>query len=197
MNTVMEEKIKQAFQEWKQTEQPKETIVETDQTKNQKLSNMLLDMIDKNPGITGKDLRTYVAREMPTVPISYVPALLKGFYDKNFVSRIEVPPSGSVGRTTYAYTSIPVHVQRNMPKREKVRAYTKKKFKAKSVHEDKGITTLIPKERTERMPTHPLAVGTTTVYITIHTGSDTTYSLRLEEAKVIYQQLNQIFGGAR
>jgi len=102
MNTVMEEKIKQAFQEWKQTEQPKETIVETDQTKNQKLSNMLLDMIDKNPGITGKDLRTYVGREMPTVPVSYVPALLKGFYDKNFVSRIEVPPSGSVGRTTYA-----------------------------------------------------------------------------------------------
>jgi hypothetical protein len=195
MNTIMEEKIKQAFQEWKQTEQPKEITVET-HTKNQKLSNMLLDMIDKNPGITGKDLRTYVTREMPTVPISYVPALLKGFYDKNFVSRIEVPPSGSVGRATYAYTSIPVHVQEKMPKREKVRAYTKK-GKAKPVHEDKGITTLIPKERTERMAMHPLTVGTTTVYITIHTGSETTYSLRLEEAKVIYQQLNQIFGGVR
>jgi len=196
MNTVMEEKIKQAFQEWKQTEQPKEIIVET-QTKNQKLSNMLLDMIDKNPGITGKDLRTYVAREMPTVPISHVPAILKGFYDKNFVSRIEVPPSGSVGRTTYAYTIVPVDIRIKMLKRPKVKAYTKKKGKTKPVHEDKGITTLIPKEHTERMAVHPLTVGTTTVYITIHTGSETTYSLRLEEAKVIYQQLNQIFGGVR
>lgn len=197
MNTIMEEKIKQAFQEWKQTEQPKETIVDT-QSKNQKLSNMLLDMISNNPGVTGKALRAYVSKEMPTVPISYVPAILKGFYDKNFVNRIEVAPDGEKGRTTYSYTAVPVAVRATMPKRPKVKAYTKKKVKVHSkVKAEKGIDTLIPAERIERVVTHPLSVGTTTVYITIRTGNETTYSLKLDEAKVIYQQLNQIFGGAR
>jgi len=115
MNTVMEEKIKQAFQEWKQTE-VKELIVETD-SRNKQLSNTLLDMISKNPGITGKALRAYIAKEMPTVPVTYVPAILKGFYDKNFVNRIEVAPDGEKGRTTFSYTAIPVAVRKNMPKR--------------------------------------------------------------------------------
>jgi len=196
MNTIMEEKIKQAFQEWKQTEQPKETIVDT-QSKNQKLSNMLLDMISNNPGITGKALRAYISKEMPTVPISYVPAILKGFYDKNFVNRIEVAPDGEKGRTTYSYTAVPVAVRAKMPKRPKVKAYTKKKVKVHSkVKAEKGIDTLIPAERIERVTTSPLAVGATTLHITIST-SDASYTLRLEEAKFIYQQLNQIFGGAR
>jgi len=196
MNTVMEDKIKQAFEEWKQTEQPKETIVDT-QSKNQKLSNMLLDMISKHPGITGKALRAYVAKEVPTVPISYVPAILKGFYDKNFVNRIEVAPDGEQGRTTFSYTAVPVAVRATMPKRPKTKAYTKGKNKPKAVvvpKQEKGIDTLVP---AERVVTHPLAVGATTVYITIRTGNETTYSLKLDEAKVIYQQLNQIFGGAR
>ena len=193
MNTVMEEKIKQAFQEWKQTE-VKELIVETD-SRNRQLSNMLLDMISKNPGITGKDLRAYVAKEMPTVPISYVPAILKGFYDKNFVNRIEVAPDGEKGRTTFSYTAVPVAVRANMPKREKVKAYTKKKPKVKAKQE-KGIDTLIPAERTERMVTSPLAVGATTLHITISTSLGA-YSMQLDEAKFIYTQLNQIFGGVR
>ena len=191
MNTVMEEKIKQAFQEWKQTE-VKELIVETN-SRNQQLSNILLDMISKNPGITGKDLRAYVAKEMPTVPISYVPAILKGFYDKNFVNRIEVAPDGEKGRTTFSYTAVPVAVRKNMPKREKVKAYTKKKAKAKV---EKGIDTLIPAERTERVVTSPLTVGATTLHITISTSLGA-YSMQLEEAKFIYTQLNQIFGGVR
>jgi len=194
MNTVMEEKIKQAFQEWKQTE-VKEQIVDT-QTKNQQLSNILLDMISKNPGITGKALRAYVAKEMPTVPISYVPAILKGFYDKNFVNRIEVAPDGAMGRTTFSYTAVPVAVRANMPKREKVKAYTKKKVKVAKVKEDKGITGLVPAERTERVVTSPLAVGATTLHITISTSLGA-YSMQLEEAKFIYTQLNQIFGGVR
>ncbi len=198
MNTLMEEKIKQAFQEWKQTE-VKELIVETN-SRNQQLSNILLDMISKNPGITGKDLRAYVAKEMPTVPISYVPAILKGFYDKNFVNRIEVAPDGEKGRTTFSYTAIPVAVRKNMPKREKVKAYTKKsKVKPKvhtKVREDKGITGLVPAERTERVVTSPLAVGATTLHITISTSLGA-YSMQLEEAKFIYTQLNQIFGGVR
>ena len=194
MNTIMEEKIKQAFQEWKQTE-VKELIVETN-SRNQQLSNTLLDMISKNPGITGKDLRAYVAKEMPTVPISYVPAILKGFYDKNFVNRIEVAPDGEKGRTTFSYTAVPVAVRANMPKREKVKAYTKKKSKAKVAKQEKGIDTLIPAEHTKRMVTSPLAVGATTLHITISTSLGA-YSMQLDEAKFIYTQLNQIFGGVR
>jgi hypothetical protein len=59
--------------------------------------------------------------------------------------------------------------------------------------EDKGITTLIP---AERKPVRPLEVGPTTLHITISTSLGA-YSMKLEEAKFIYTQLNQIFGGAR
>ena len=197
MNTIMEDKIKKAFEEWKQTEQPKEI----DMSKNRQLSNVLLDKIKDNPGITGKELRVYIAQGFPETPISYVPAILKGFYDNNVVNREGVPPSeGSLGRSTFAYTFVPEKERKNMPKREKVKAYTKKKTKAhtkaKPVHEDKGISALIPAERTERVVTSPLAVGATTLHITISTSLGA-YSMKLEEAKFIYQQLNQIFGSAR
>ena len=188
MNTVMEEKIKQAFQEWKEVDKPKEK----DMSANRQLSNVLIDKIKDNPGITGKALRAYIAQGFPTTPISYVPAILKGFYDNNFVSREGVPPEdGKMGRGTFAYKIIPENERKKMPKREKVKA-TKKK-KAKVVHEDKGITTLIP---AERKPTRPLDVSPTTLHITISTSLGA-YSMKLDEAKFIYSQLNQIFGGAR
>jgi hypothetical protein len=198
MNTIMEEKIKKAFEEWKQTDKPKEKVMNEDMNEdvsnNRQLSNVLIDKIKDNPGITGKELRTYVAQGFPTTPISYVPALLKGFYDNNTVSRVPVPPlAGSRGGGTFAYTFVPENVRAKMPKREKVKAYTKK-AKAKPVHkEDKGITTLIP---AERKPVRPLEVGPTTLHITISTSLGA-YSMKLEEAKFIYQQLNQIFGGVR
>ena len=187
MNTIMEEKIKQAFQEWKQTDKPKEN----EMSNNRQLSNVLINKIKDNPGITGKELRVYVTQTFPHTPISYVPALLKGFHDKNVVSREGVPPSaGSMGRSTYAYTFVPEGERVKAPKKTR----TAKKVKAKPVHkEDKGITTLIP---TEHKPVHPLEVGTTTLHITIST-SNAAYTLRLEEAKFIYQQLHQIFGGVR
>lgn len=199
MNTIMEEKIKQAFQEWKQTEQPKEIkMVEAEQTsRNKTLSNMLLAKITAEPGVTGKALRAYTLQAFPTVPISYVPAILKGFYDKNLVDRSEVAPDGEKGRTTYSYTAIPAHERSTMPKREKVKTYTKKKTKAKAhAKQEKGIDTLIPAERTERVVTRPLSVGATTLHITISTSLGA-YSMQLEEAKFIYTQLNQIFGGVR
>jgi hypothetical protein len=192
MNNLMEEKIKQAFQEWKQADQPKEK----EMSDNRRLTNVLLDKIKDNPGITGKELRAYIVQGFPDTPSSYVPALLKGFYDNNIASRIEVPRNGVMGRTTFAYTFIPESERRKMPKREKVKAYTKKKTKAKVVaapKEDKGITTLIT---TERKPTRPLEVGPTTLHITISTSLGA-YSMKLDEAKFIYSQLNQIFGGAR
>lgn len=201
MNTIMEDKIKKAFEEWKQTEQPKEKVMNEDMSEalsnNRKLSNVLMDKIKDNPGITGKELRAYVTQGFPNTPISYVPALLKGFYDGNYVSRVSVPPlAGNRGGGTYAYTFISEDERKRMPKREKVKAYTKKKAKAKPVHapkEDKGISALVP---VERKTTRPLEVGPTTLHITISTSLGA-YSMKLEEAKFIYQQLNQIFGGAR
>ena len=192
MNTIMEEKIKQAFQEWKQTEQPKEKIMDEELSTNRKLSNVLMDKIKDNPGITGKELRAYVTQGFPDTPVSYVPALLKGFYDGNFVSRVAVPPSeGSMGRSTFAYTFVP---EAERVKTSKKARKVKAKAKAKPVRkEDKGITTLIP---VERKATRPLEVGPTTLHITISTSLGA-YSMKLEEAKFIYQQLNQIFGGVR
>lgn len=191
MNTVMEEKIKQAFQEWKQADQPKENEV----SDNRKLTNVLLDKIKDNPGITGKALRVYITQGFPTTPVSYVPAILKGFYDNNIVSREGVPPEdGKMGRSTFAYTATPESERKKMPKREKVKAYTKKK--TKPVHkEDKGISALVTTS-TERKPIRPLDVGPTTLHITISTSLGA-YSMKLEEAKFIYTQLNQIFGSAR
>lgn len=191
MNTVMEEKIKQAFQEWKQTE-VKEQIMETN-SRNKQLSNTLLAKITGEPGITGKELRAYIAQAMPNVPVTYVPAILKGFYDKNFVGRTEVAPDGNKGRTTYSYTIIPAHERAKMPNRLKVKAYTKKSKTKVKAKVEKGIDTLIP---TERVVTRPLAVGATTLHITISTSLGA-YSMQLEEAKFIYTQLNQIFGGVR
>ena len=193
MNTVMEEKIKQAFQEWKQADQPKEN----EMSNNRQLTNVLLDKIKNSPGITGKALRVHISEVMPTVPITYVPAILKGFYDNNIVSREGVPPEdGKMGRSTFAYTAIPDDERKHLPKREKVKAYTKKKTKAKAVHkEDKGISALVTTP-TERKPIRPLEVGPTTLHITISTSLGA-YSMKLEEAKFIYTQLNQIFGGAR
>jgi hypothetical protein len=189
MNTIMEEKIKQAFQEWKQTEQPKEQ----EMSNNRQLSNVLIDKIKDNPGVTGKQLRAYITQGFPSIPITYVPALLKGFHDKNVVSRVPVPPlAGSKGGGTFAYTFVPENERVKMPKKPK--AVKKAKAKAKPVHkEDKGITTLIP---AERKPVRPLEVGPTTLHITISTSLGA-YSMKLEEAKFIYTQLNQIFGGVR
>ena len=187
MNTVMEDKIKQAFQEWKETDKPKEKEMNISISRNKQLSNMLLDKITAEPGITGKELRTYIAEGYPDIPISYVPAVLKGFHNRNIVSREGIlPGDGKVGRSTFAYTFVPPNKRKVTPKKDRVKAYTKKKA-------NKGISALVP---AERVVMRPLAVGPTTLHITIST-SDAAYTLRLEEAKFIYQQLNQIFGGAR
>jgi len=187
MNTVMEDKIKQAFQEWKETDKPKEKEMNISISRNRQLSNMLLDKITAQPGVTGKELRTYIAEEYPDIPISYVPAVLKGFHDRSIVSRVGIlPGDGRLGRSTFAYTFVPANKRKVTPKKDRVKAYTKKKV-------NKGISALVP---AERVVTRPLAVGPTTLSITIST-SDAAYTLRLEEAKFIYQQLNQIFGGIR
>ena len=190
MNTVMEDKIKQAFQEWKETDKPKEKEMNISISRNKQLSNMLLDKITAQPGVTGKELRTYIAEGFPDIPISYVPAVLKGFYDRSIVSREGIlPGEGKPGRSTFAYTYVQPNKRKATPKKDRVKAYTKKKV-------NKGISALVPVEHKERIVTRPLAVGPTTLSITIST-SDASYTLRLEDAKFIYQQLNQIFGGAR
>lgn len=190
MNTVMEDKIKQAFQEWKETDKPKEKEMNISISRNKQLSNMLLDKITAQPGVTGKELRTYIAEGFPDIPISYVPAVLKGFYDRSIVSREGIlPGEGKPGRSTFAYTYVQPNKRKATPKKDRVKAYTKKKV-------NKGISALVPVEHKERIVTRPLAVGPTTLHITISTSLGA-YSMKLEEAKFIYQQLNQIFGGVR
>jgi hypothetical protein len=115
------------------------------------------------------------------------------------VSRELIPAQGFNGRNTYAYTVIPEEMRSKLPKKEKAKAYTKKhKHKpTPAPPESKGIATLIPAERTViRFKDSDVNIATT-VYITIRIGKESAYSLSLEEAKVIYQQLNQIFGGVR
>ena len=196
MNTTMQEKIAKAFEEWKQPEpqpEPKESAMEPI-VKYKNLSPMLLDMIEKNPGITGKDLRAFIMKRSPSTPISYVPALLKGLYDAHYVSRISVDTSGKYGgRTTFAYTRL------TDTQRKELQAYdnsvpVKPAEKSKKTKPTSGgINALIPAKHTA---TRPLDVGPTTVHITISTTQGA-YSMKLEEAKFIYQQLNQIFGGMR
>lgn len=193
MNTIMETKIKEAFQEWKQADKPEEKTMTT----NQKLTKFLLDTIKGRPGITGKELRIHVAQAMPEISESYVPALMKGLYDRNAVSRELIPAQGYNGRNTYSYTVIPEEMRGNLPKKENVKLYAKKHKPKAAPQESKGITTLIPAERTVIRFKDPEAAATTTVYLTIRIGKEPAYSLSLEEAKVIYQQLNQIFGGVR
>ena len=195
MNTIMEEKIKEAFQEWKQADKPEEKKMSV----NQKLTGFLINTIKAKPGITGKELRIHAAQSMPEVAESYVPALMKDLYDRNFVSRELIPAQGFNGRNTYAYTVIPEEMRSKLPKKDKVKAYTKK-HKHKPIlapQESKGITQLIPAERTVIRFKDPDVNIATTVYITIRIGKEPAYSLSLEEAKVIYQQLNQIFGGMK
>jgi hypothetical protein len=205
MNTIMEEKIKQAFQEWK--EQPKEQLKEIQMvnkvpTQNGILTNALLDKIQAQPGISGKALRQHIQQVLPNTPLPYVPAVLKHQTDKGVLVRKEMPHDGGLGRTSFAYMFVPEG--RRVP--ILIPPKYSKKPKAKAVEkESKGITTLVPTPPTtptpapapaQRIVTNPLNVGPTTLHITISTEQGS-YSMKLDEAKFIYQQLNQIFGSAR
>lgn len=202
MSTVMEDKIKQAFEEWKKQDHSTEsTAMKVSTTKS--LTDQLMTYIQVHPGITGTELRKIVREKMPQVPNTYVPALLKGLFDAHFVRREERPKTDGFGRSTFAYFAL-TSAEREVA-REKARLnpiqpkpkYTKKK-KAERVEvvtkPAKGITALVP---AKRHATHALDVGPTTVTISIATSNGVSYSLNINDAKFIYTQLNQIFGGVR
>jgi len=190
VQTVMEEKIKKAFDEWKNSEQLKESNVK-EEAKTGILSKQLMAYIEAHPGVTGKQLRAIVIERSPETPVSYVPALLKGMFDKKVIRREPVGGDG-MGRPTFAYYKLSDEEREAQLKPVK----KTKKPKARVKPESKGITTLVL-DAPKRHAVHPLEVGATTVSISIATADGTTYSLPLGEAKVIYTQLNQIFGGAR
>jgi hypothetical protein len=97
------------------------------------------------------------------------------------------------GRTTFAYTRLTDAERKELQDRDNsVVAKPVDKTK-KTKPTSNGINALIP---TKPTATRPLDVGPTTVHITISTTQGA-YSMKLEEAKFIYQQLNQIFGGMR
>ena len=85
--------------------------------------------------------------------------------------------------------------ERLNPKQKTKKAKTKTKANAKPEKvKAEGITALVP---AKRHAMRPLDVGATTVSIAIATSDGTTYSLNINDAKFIYSQLNQIFGGVR
>lgn len=200
MGTVMEDKIKEAFAEWKQQDHSHEGTVMKSSTSH-KLSDQLLAYIQAHPGVTGTELRRVVRDKSPETPITYVPAVLKGMFDAHFVRREErVNPDGKYGRNTFAYYALSA-AEREVA-RERARLNPKQKPKARAKPEKakpekvkaEGITALVP---AKRHATHALDVGPTTISIAIQTSNGTTYSMNINDAKFIYTQLNQIFGGVR
>lgn len=210
MGTLMEDKIKQAFDEWKKVDQELqqpngESNVgkDTKETKNRTLAQQLLERINNRPGITGKELRAIISTISPGTPASYVPAVLKGLYDGHYVSRKEVPNlDGHHGRSTFAYYAMSEAEREAARKRPKVKTqpkYTKKKAVAVEVVDradrtSRGIATLMP---AKRHAMHALEVGPATVSISIAMQNGSTYSMNVNDARFVYAQLNQIFGGAR
>lgn len=193
MGTVMEEKIKEAFDEWKKADQQLKEESQMKITKSSgSLSQQILTYIEAHPGVTGKQLREVVRQRSPKTPVTYVPALLKGLFDSNLVRRTEVPSDGTqTGRPTFSYYALTEEERQSAVKKPA------KKTKAKVEVVDKngkGITALVPAKRTS---THALDVGPMTVAISIAMHNGATYSMNLSDAKYIYAQLNQIFGAAR
>lgn len=200
MSTVMEDKIKKAFEEWKQQDHSTESKA-MQVSANKSLSEQLMAYIQVHPGVTGTELRRVVKERSPATPITYVPAILKGLFDAHFVRREERPASEKGGRSTFAYYALDEAEREVARERARLnpnqkRAYKKSKVKAKAKPEktDEGITALVP---AKRHATHALDVGPTTISISIQTSNGVSYSLNINDAKFIYKQLNQIFGGAR
>lgn len=196
MNTIMEDKIKKAFEEWKNQDHSTESkVMQTSKSKT--LSEQLMAYIQVHPGVTGAELRRVVKEKLPATPITYVPAILKGLFDAHFVRREERPASETGGHSTFAYYAL-TDEERDAARAQAVpkkRKYTKRKAeKAKPEKTDEGITALVP---VKRHATHALDVGPTTISISIQTGNGVSYSLNINDAKFIYTQLNQIFGGVR
>lgn len=195
MGTVMEDKIKEAFDEWKKADQQlKEESQMKTTSQSGSLSQQILTYIEAHPGVTGKQIRDVVRERSPKTPITYVPALLKGLFDKNLVRRTEVPSDGTqTGRPTFAYFKLTEEEARKPASRKKAKGKAKPTVEVVDKN-GKGITALVPAKRTA---THALDVGPMTVAISIAMNNGATYSMNLADAKYIYAQLNQIFGAAR
>lgn len=200
MNTIMEDKIKKAFEEWKNQDHSTESkVMQTSKSKT--LADQLLAYIQAHPGVTGTELRELVKVNLPTTPLTYVPATLKGMFDAHFVRRQERPSPNNNKRNTFAYFALTdaereVARERARLNPKQKRKYTKHKVEKieKAEKADKGITALVP---AKRHATHALDVGPTTISISIQTSNGVSYSLNINDAKFIYTQLNQIFGGVR
>lgn len=217
MGTVMEDKIKEAFEEWKkadhpqpkESEQMKQGTTSVSETKKRNapggLSQMLQAYIFAHPGVTGRELRHIVAERSPQTPVSYVPAVLKGMFDNNILRREEVPnEEGHYGRSTYAYYVLTDEEREAAQKKAKAKPAKVKgkpgrkpgnaKVKVKAEAVERGITALVP---SKRHAAHALDVGPTTLSISISVADGRSYSMTLQDAKFLYKQLNQIFGGVR
>lgn len=211
MGTLMEDKIKKAFEEWKssdtspvQTTQPKPKEESNMQSKPMNLSQFALAHIDRKPGITGKELRTLAERAFPTTPTSYMPAVLKSLYNASHVSRVAVPGDNASNGTFayYKYSDAERAAIKKKQREERRLERAAERAKAKSKATPAAPATIQAEPPAALVPvkrhaTHALDVGPATISIAIATSDGTSYSLSLPEAKYIYTQLNQIFGALR
>ena len=197
--------IKQTLAEWDQADQQHgetkmkkqakkakaktEVKTEVKSVPRSSLSQQLLAYIQVHPGVTGTALREIVRERSPKTPISYVPALLKGLFDSKFVRRTEVK-ADRAGRSTFAYYVL------TEEERVALLSGTAKSKKNSESADTKGITALVPAKRIP-MPTVEELGSTpaTMISVTALNGAQVWFSV--EDARHVYNSLNQIFGATR
>lgn len=197
MNTIMEEKLRQAMdviKGWNMEETtgsqgeldfgsahtastPTAPAVDT-----KGLCKRLLELIHDHPGINGRELREKVLAEIPSMPESRVASSLSWLYRSKQVSRTQVNLDTTFGsRLSYAYM-----LPDQKPKAKRGRPRRKN-----------GIQALLPVATPTPAPTPtltptPAPTPTRTASpIMIHVGN---YALTLREARALYDDLAELFG---
>lgn len=194
MNTIMEEKLRQAMdviKGWNMEETPGSqgeldfgstpaTPAPAAPAVDAKgLCKRLLELIHDHPGINGRELRGKILEEIPSVPESRVASSLSWLHRSKQVNRTQVNLDTAFGsRLSYAYI-----LPDQKPKAKRGRPRRKN-----------GINALLPvikPSATTLVPTPAPTSTRTTSPIMIHVGN---YALTLREARALYDDLAELFG---
>lgn len=193
MNTIMEEKLRQAMDVIKGWNMEETTgsqgeldfgSAHTASTPTapavdaKGLCKRLLELIHDHPGINGRELRGKILEEIPSVPESRVASSLSWLHRSKQVNRTQVNLDTAFGsRLSYAYM-----LPDQKPKAKRGRPRRKN-----------GINALLPAAiPTPAVTPAPASTPTrTTSPIMIHVGN---YALTLREARALYDDLAELFG---
>jgi hypothetical protein len=217
MGTLRDE-MSRVLNEWdKQDQQPtQEKTMEKRVTATQKLINI----IAANPGATSKEIYKLVATHHPEITMGNVSSMLTQLTNKYLLSRKE---SGQVsqGKTIYAYTAVPEDeakakceeaerklkaAQARMEKARQIKAakqaareqLDKMLEEAKVENQPRtGLSDLLPQGTVFPAPAPVPAIATTSVYNTksVWTAKEALDGLSVLQARELYGELKQIFGG--